>query len=381
MSNFDLISKLTSPQHIYYDLVITNYYSNQDALQQIEFNETRNSNIVPRADEYYLSIVRFQVDSYSLPSFFADIEPNQPNINLMTSSITMSWYDIPTATETFGTQRYNIWVPNIQYPAPTAPNSNPFGLQQNTLYYNSYSFEHVINIFNTTLITAFNDVIGLAPGGPPNIPFFKWNSSESKVELYCDSLFFDNKNIVSGYFNIYFNRPMYALLNSLPLQFRNLISSPNGTIYKLLIYNNNFSNTQLINGISYIKVEQEYSTISNWTPVTSIVFSTNTLPVVPNQISAPQLQINGVKISTTSTSQFSNVITDIASNDMVYKPNLLYVPSAEYRLIDLQTNTPIKQLDFKVYYRDKFGNLNPMLFPVGATATMKVLFIKKSSRL
>ena len=377
MSNFNLISKINSPDHIYYDLVITNYYSNQDALQQIEFNETRNSNIVPRADEYYLSIVRFQVDSYSLPVFFADIEPNQSNINLMTSSITLSWYDISTSTETFGTQRYNTWVPNILYQQPKDPTLNPYGIQDISPYYNSYSFEHVIDIFNTTLSTAFDDVKSNEPLASK--PFFKWNSSELKVELYCDSVYFDSKATTGGYFNIYFNRPMFALLNSMPLKFRNRINASNGSIYKLLIYNNNSCNVQTIDNKTYIKVEQEYSTISNWTPVTSIVFNTNTLPVVPNQISAPQLQINGIKISTSNTSQFSNIITDIATNEMSYLPNLLYTPSAQYRYIDLQTNTPIKQIDMKVFWRDKFGVLNPMLFPTGATATMKILFVKKSS--
>ena len=32
---------------------------------------------------------------------------------------------------------------------------------------------------------------------------------------------------------------------------------------------------------------------------------------------------------------FAPIISDMATNDMVYKPNLIYVPSAEYRFIDM----------------------------------------------
>jgi hypothetical protein len=32
---------------------------------------------------------------------------------------------------------------------------------------------------------------------------------------------------------------------------------------------------------------------------------------------------------------YAQVISDMATNEMCYKPNLLYVPSAEYRFIDM----------------------------------------------
>lgn len=82
-------TKSTSPTHIYYDLQINNFQSTTTESPRLVFNETRNNSFVPKADDYYLSIVRFQLDTYSLPTFIADIQPNQSDRNLMIYSVTL----------------------------------------------------------------------------------------------------------------------------------------------------------------------------------------------------------------------------------------------------------------------------------------------------
>ena len=44
------------------------------------------------------------------------------------------------------------------------------------------------------------------------------------------------------------------------------------------------------------KHHREFSTISNWSPVSSIVFTSNTLPIVATQLSSPVVYQNGQQI-------------------------------------------------------------------------------------
>ena len=129
-----------------------------------------------------------------------------------------------------------------------------------------------------------------------------------------------------------------------------------------------------------LQIVQEYSTIALWTPITSIVFTSNTLPVVPANISSPLLFINGeVYNNGGNNSNISQVVTDFVSDDGIYKPNIVYTPTAQYRLINLVGNTPIYNLDLNVYWKSRTGVLQPFKLSSGSTATIKLLFTRKGS--
>jgi hypothetical protein len=128
----------------------------------------------------------------------------------------------------------------------------------------------------------------------------------------------------------------------------------------------------------YTQMFQEFSTIDTWSPVASIVFTSNTLPIISNQLSAPLIFNNGqTSTGIGNNANFAQVITDFVTNQQVFKPNILYTPTAEYRRIDMTGNTPLTNIDINVYWRDKLGQLIPFLLASGATATIKFLFEKK----
>jgi hypothetical protein len=125
----------------------------------------------------------------------------------------------------------------------------------------------------------------------------------------------------------------------------------------------------------FIKQVQELVTITTWTPINAIVFTSNTLPIVPNQVSA--VSTLGVEPTPSSTgNDFALIITDIQSSDG-FLPNILYVPSGENRYIDMTGNQPIRNIDINVFYRVKTGQLIPLRLPSGGTASIKLLFKKK----
>lgn len=60
--------------------------------------------------------------------------------------------------------------------------------------------------------------------------------------------------------------------------------------------------------------------------------------------------------------------------DMVYKPNLIYVPSAEYRHIDMHGVNDIKNIDINVFWHDREGMLIPFILQSGTSCSIKLLF-------
>jgi hypothetical protein len=61
-----------------------------------------------------------------------------------------------------------------------------------------------------------------------------------------------------------------------------------------------------------------------------------------------------------------------------YVPDITYVPSGEYRLVDLYGTNPCNQIDIQIYWKDQTGLLHPFLLGSGCAGSLKVMFRKKS---
>jgi hypothetical protein len=59
------------------------------------------------------------------------------------------------------------------------------------------------------------------------------------------------------------------------------------------------------------------------------------------------------------------------------KPSIQYSPQGEYRLIDLQSNAPINNIEISVFWRDQYGILHPFVLEPGCFSSLKILFRKK----
>ena len=134
--------------------------------------------------------------------------------------------------------------------------------------------------------------------------------------------------------------------------------------------------SQYADTANHIVLEQEFSTIDTWCPINGIVFTTNTLPIVINQFSSNST-INSDRPSPEAGADFALVITDLQTNQQGYKPNLLYTPTAEYRRLDMTGNLGLTNIDIRVFWRAKTGQLVPMKLASGVTTSIKLLFQKK----
>ena len=385
MSQLSQIAQSTNSDHIYFDLTLKNFEATTNESTPLIFNEARNSPFIPNSGDYYMSIIRFQLDTYSLPVFLADIQPDQSNPNLMIHSITLE-YETPLGVKTSAGPTYLDWVPidkNIS--VPVSPSANPNKMQSVSPYYYAYTFKHIISLINTALIKNMNLLKTLVSGiNSIDAPFMGWDDINKVASIYGEDAHFNINNISTAHINIYFNSPLFSLFNSF-MHFKYAPTSPNNQIYQLRMesYNGlNLIKDALISGTkTYIKLTQEYPTISNWTPISSIVFLSNTLPINHSQLSSPIIINNGILVSSGENDAFASIITDLVSDELCYRPNLLYTPSGEYRLIDLRGNQPLNHIDISVYWKDKYGRLNQFYLFSGGSCTIKLLFRKKAFNL
>lgn len=388
MSQLSVFKKANNPDMIYYDIVSTNFQSTTTEEPFLRFNETRTNPILANAGDYYLSIVRFSLDTYNLPNFICQIQPQQGNRDLSIYSVTLE-YDDGLGTITPSNQEYIIWSPQqVNYPLPLPPNQTNTGFQDNSEYYYCYQFQYWLDLINTAFQNALTNLITATGGGASPIvnalpPILTWDTNTSKAILQAQTQYYEQGNTAK--IKVYMNAPLFALFNSFASLYYGTKGITLGRNNQIIIQDFQGVNTILLptnappaNQTEYTQVFQEFSTIDTWTPVASIVFTSNTIPIISNQLSAPLLFNNGNTSSGLgNNANFAQIITDLATNQQVFKPNVLYAPTAEYRRIDMTGNLPLSNIDINVFWRNKIGQLIPFTLASGSTATIKFLFERK----
>lgn len=354
----------------YFDITVSSLNtSSLNSNPILQFNESRSKPFVYNPSEYFFYIVRFSLDTNSLPIFVPSIQASQSDSNLTIYSISMS-YDNTTV------QTYMKFIPQDQTQGiPSAPIKNNYGLQVFDNYYYVYNYEYVIYLVNNTLKSCFDSLTSSYSGTLPttNIPYLKWDSVNRIATLITDNAGFNDSS--DNYISLFFNNALYQLFPSLPSKIINSTSSL-GLNYLISCSCYGIATTETILGYTSFNCIQEYSTVSNWNPVLSIVFTSNTLPMVAEQISAPIVYINNLTVHSTNTSNIANIISDFESNDGIYKPFIIYQPYI-FRYKQLIGNAPLYNIDIQCYWKNRYGNLIPFYLNSGGSGNLKLAFIRK----
>ena len=407
MSQLNSFKNAASPDQIYFDITVSNLQSTITEPPIFYFNEQRTSPFVMNPEEYYLSILRFTVETGTLPVFIPSIQPNQADPNLTIYSLSLEWTDPATSIlYTSGETFLTFYPQDASKPVPPAPSTTSNGTQNNaTGYYNIYNFTLLPLLVNAALQIAHQalDTAVVAGGAalPSGFaPVMTWDSSSDSATLYFDvagyTQFFASSPypvVPAGYapINLFFNAPLYGLFPSFPAEYLGYAPTLNGKNFLFRPFNFGGIDNGIITPFpvptaplpatwTSTQIYQEYPTISNFSPIVGLVFTSNTLPIQPNEVSTPVVYNNAQQIVLGgNNSDFANVITDLVSGDGNYKPNLVYNPTSEYRLITLYGNRPLSNIDIQVFWRDKFGRLNPFRLASGEAITIKVAFLKKGS--
>jgi hypothetical protein len=373
-----------TPEKLYYDIQLTNLESSTTPPPVLNFIETRNVPFLYDPEKYYMSIIRFSLDTPNLPVFIPTIQLNQPDINLTIYTVCLQWTNPLDDTQIYTVITPVIFIPQSKI-APIPPGPDVTGIQFNGgNYYNVYNYQYFIYLINEAFIVCYNQLKAAVEADglvlPSDYyPILSWDTSNNTAIMNCDILGYSTN--AANYIKIFFNTSLAQLFSSFPV----IISSTTPGLNAQLI-TDTFSNSNVIQyppanpTYDAIQVFQEYSTIALWSPITAIVFTSNTLPIISNQVSTPIVFNNGSTFGGNGNNSLVNqVITDFISDNGVYKPNLVYEPTAQYRYIQLMGNNPLNTFDLQVYFKDKIGQLNPFYLSSGSTATIKILFTKKNT--
>jgi len=376
----------TDPVHQYLDInMVNNDTLGDKAPVRLVFNEIRSNPILSNPSEYFFSVMRFSLETVSLPLMIPQVQIGQIDPNKLIYSITMT-YTSPVNGITYEQQNFILYVPQSK----NQPTPNPPLVVQdfdpNGDYYFIYNFQYWIRLVNTTLarcLTDLNATVFAATGAnlpSSNAPFMEWDTVNNVAILNADIAGFNST--LTNPINIYFNTPLFTLFSSFVADYFGFTNITNGKNYLIYIGNDNGTNSIILPTYTALQMYQDYPTAALWNPVNAIVFNTGTIPVLPSLVSAPII-LNSAVASLTqggNNANISNTLTDFevpVTEGWEYKPNIFYAPSAEYRLVDLIGNTPISNISINVFWKDSFANLHPFYLNSGCNANIKVLFRKK----
>jgi hypothetical protein len=429
MSQLNQVKRDNSPDQVYYDVTITNFQS-QDTLPPVfYYNESRTIPFINCPEDYYLSIIRFSVDTGTLPVWIPSIVPFSANPNTTIYNITLT-YDDGTTNFTSGAIPMTF-IPQDRTTGitPSPPSTTSNGLQNNdTGYYNVYSYQYIAYLVTETFKTALASLVAnVIAGGstmptydiyapnqnataPPAVtpvtltsddlpPLFQWDTSSDTGSIFTIPQYDLNPAVNPGLsgnnpIKIYFNAPMFYLFQSFPATIFGYSNVGGDENFQIEVVNQGGLNTQLITppqydvvnpawttpplSIPYISTYQETSTIGALSPITAIVFTSNTMPITPNQVSTPLILFNNQQIGFQgNNADIANIVTDLVSSTGAYRPSLVYEPQAQYRLITLNGNRPLFNLDLQIFYRLRNGSLVPFRLASGGSVTIKLAFLKK----
>jgi hypothetical protein len=404
---------MSQPSQIYYDLDVVNTIQPSITTSQtaqpnrLTFTEVRSSPILDNPSDYFFSIIRFSLDTAgSMPLFIPQMElssstgPTPYNNTVYYVSVE---YNDGTPSHRLISKKRVIYVPqsNIYTPPALAPTNITDATQP---YYWLNNIQAFIGMINQALLLAYNDIITQATAGSitlpgswiaGNQPYFLWDATSAEATFVAPALVFAQNCLDLGSATgfVYLNNPLFTLFSSFQ-SVHNYTYNPNPVNvndteanYLLKVFNkqggagNNYVPSDANAGPPYnaLYMKQPYSTGATLCPIQSLVFTTTLMPVLPQLIGIPRV-LNNNNGSIGQNDNLSNEITDLVvnlTNGTEYFPNVLYLPTAEYRMIDLQGNAPLYGIQISVAWKDVYGIYHDFFLQNGCSCSLKIMFRKK----
>lgn len=353
--------------HVYVDCVMTN---DTGKFKQASFLQTRTQTIVDNPADYYASIVRFEVPTHNIPTFVAAPLVGSMDVSKLTYSVTITY---GTDSETVHLGANNIF----QVSSPPAPIQADYRVKYSQ-YYSFYDYEPFLTSINIAMDTALQNLKLRNPGITTTArPFLRYDAVTGLISITCQTVF----NDVDGCL-LYFSNDLYEKVRLSVQSFdpNDMVKYANIQTYFALTVYGDMSKSNLITiaapnpgagTAGYINVQQ-FSSLWSWNDLVSIVITTN-LPISPEVITGPISELG----QSTSRQIFSDFVPQ-SSDGREIRNSVLYTPTAEYRLVDMISDSPIRTMQFEMWWQDNQNTLFPIMLDPFDNASIKLLFRKKS---
>ena len=395
---------MTDDTHIYYDISIFNNDISGDMPVNLKFSEQRSGGaLIENPQDYYLSIVRFEIDSPSLPIFIPQRRLGSSSFNDLIYGFGLEVIKGATNTPIARYKKRVQFVPvnpNISTDQLNAYVSANKEYSLSDEYYYIYNVKQWLRMVNTSLQALFsamrvdeaNNIIPLSA----KAPFFDYDSGSGLITLYTTTHYVDTKD--ADRLRLFWNTPTNTIfggfdttvaLKATSLLFDDISPSESklggthpSTYYQVNVSNLNNKNSITLGSTAFVQSIQSYPSMPMCSPIQNIVFSTSgNLPVSNSQIGNPTIfKSDGDCATQGGADNISPILTDfivpLIRGDE-YKPKINYSPS-EYRLLDMKGNAPLKSCDLQVYWKSKIdAKLHPFILGSQCGASCKIMFRRK----
>lgn len=337
------------------------------------FNTVRNQKLLQKpANQYNMSVVRFTIPTTFIPIQYFPVIQNPNNIN----DVNYSLYAITLSYLGNDYTEHLEWIPQDNDTIlPSPPTTSTFNLNVNpeyAKYYSCYSFNHFLLILNNALKKCFdNNILPLLPAPSPgktyNPPFFVFNGSTYLFSVIVSDLFIENSpNPIELYFNSALNTNFDSSFHTVYYGYSPVYKNVKFVFRPLL---SKITNDTEENGFVY-EYTQEYDSTGLMTSLRSIIIKSNILPIRNEGINIQDDlgQLSGNSIS---------IITDFEIDQgsiRSQKSFIHYIPTAEYRRINMTGTSYIYNIGLEILWTDNFDNIFPVNIPAHDKATVKLFF-------
>jgi len=341
----------TSPGHTYYNSRLS-ATPNPDTTQGpllAKFDDNRTAPLVNKANDYNLSIIRFNTTLQSLPALIVE-HPSGTTVNTAYSfTITTGGNDFTTVVQ---------WSPPN---ASTLPGSGDLF----DPYWWEYDYTRFTQFVNTALATATTNA------GLPNAPFFQYDYTTATFSLYAPATQFDD---ATGTAELFADTQGHYLYGGFASEYTNTTDKE----FRYMIFNQPGESNTTIGGVQYIVKKQTPGSLCNWNPVRRFVFTSQNIPVNGESLLPQTPYATGVQQNTLATQKIiSDMTPELTRGDELRSGTLEYNPSAQYRFADLTSSDVLKYIDFQLYWEDQLGGLHPHYLLHNGFIAVKMLFQRK----
>lgn len=330
--------------------------------------DTRSTAIIDDPDNWEMSVVRFDVSSQLVPPMILPMANGvpppppamQPAFVPTQLSVTLSFGGVDS----------------------TAPVQIPYGGPATFGYV--FSFDELTSDINAAFAAAFAGLVAPPKGALP--PFLYFDPISQMFRLIFQVANYG----VNPLIEIWVNTNTYKYLDSMPAFFSGL-GQPSGKDFRIQVERTSSVSLPSPPGPGFPVLAQAYTnsayltqagpSLASTNGVRSVFISSNLLPINPEGLPTTSTPGQNVSYSSNSTPILSDFLlsTNPDSNPVVDRISISYLPTAEYRMIQLRGRSPIKQVDIKFFFTLFDGSVKELLIFPGGYCSAKILF-RRSAR-
>lgn len=312
--------------HIYLNATIHN---STDQNIFAEYSIDIQEDYLPRAGDFYVTVVRFDI-----PNTF-------PIFHFKDGSYAV--------TLTYGGNDYQSIV-QFQNVDMNQPGNR-----------NVWTFQQFVDMINQAFVDAFTALKAANPGAPQTAaPYMTYDSSSSLFSLWTEDTYDET---APNSIQIWFND---ALMRFFAMSFTVYgygLNNLNGKDFRFKITDN-----RTISPVAgYYQFTQSVETLYQWYDFESIVVATSDIPVLKEYKTF--LRSDGRSVQ-------SAILTDFIPGVDKDRSNFSYNANP-YRLIDLDGNLPLKRFSFRILWVDRAGVEHLYTLPPNYTLSVKFGFFRK----